>query len=71
MVFDIGLLGALAIVDYFFTLNAFGINVLHWLSCDQFFQPRLAEIDQIIVLAGEGADEHPLPLLHHSRYTGN
>jgi sterol desaturase/sphingolipid hydroxylase (fatty acid hydroxylase superfamily) len=74
LVFDIGLLGALAIVDYFFALNAFGIAAWYigYLVINSFshanFELKSRDYNRWLGKVLTSTTYHSL---HHSRYTGN
>ena len=74
LVFDIGLLGALAIVDYFFALNAFGIAAWYigYLVINSFshanFELKSTDYNRWLGKVLTSTTYHSL---HHSRYTGN
>jgi Delta7-sterol 5-desaturase len=74
VVFDIGLLGALAIVDYFFALNAFGIAgwYIGYLVINSFshanFELKSRDYNRWLGKVLTSTTYHSL---HHSRYTGN
>ena len=74
LVFDIGLLGALAIVDYFFALNAFGIAswYIGYLVINSFshanFELKSRDYNRWLGKVLTSTTYHSL---HHSRYTGN
>ena len=74
LVFDIGLLGVLAIVDYFFALNAFGIAAWYigYLVINSFshanFELKSRDYNRWLGKVLTSTTYHSL---HHSRYTGN
>jgi sterol desaturase/sphingolipid hydroxylase (fatty acid hydroxylase superfamily) len=74
LVFDIGLLGPLAIADYFFGLNAFGIAgwYIGYLVINSFshanFELKSRDYNRWLGKVLTSTTYHSL---HHSRYTGN
>ena len=73
-VFDVGLLGALAIVDYFISLNFFGVAgwYIGYLIINSFshanFELRPSDYNRGLGQVLASTTYHSL---HHSRYTGN
>jgi sterol desaturase/sphingolipid hydroxylase (fatty acid hydroxylase superfamily) len=74
LVFDLGLLGPLAVVDYFFSLNAFGIAgwYIGYLVINSFshanFELKSRDHNRWMGKVLTSTTYHSL---HHSRYTGN
>src|SRR5262249_6840181 len=74
LIFDVGLLGALAIVDHFFSMNFFGIAgwYIGYLIINSFshanFELKSVGYNRWIGKVITSATYHSL---HHSRYTGN
>jgi lathosterol oxidase len=74
LVFDIGLLGLLAIVDYFSSLNFYGIAIWYvgYLLINSFshanFELKSKDYNRLVGKVITSTTYHSL---HHSRYTGN